>query len=475
MRHKTRAFLIAASLLLVTACNGTGLPVAPTNTPQSGNESAATPTAESLASLPTATPRNQTRPTRTPRGAQPTEEPTEVATAEPTEDAGPQPTAQAIDPELDREVRQVEEDTSAVRGLEPKGDVPETFLTQSQMKGNLLRDISEDYTQEEADQDTMELWLLRLVDDPELDMLQLQIDLLGEQVLGYYDPEKDEMYVLRNQSDLSPGSKQTLAHEFVHALQDQHFDLEKLLPEDSHDDDRSLAIRAVVEGDATMAGLSYVRDYFSQAEIEEFLEESSSADTSVLNSAPAYLRESLYFPYDAGADFVNELLMMGGFQAVDEALADPPASTEQILHPDKYFDSPRDEPIQVPLPPLTDTLGAGWTMVDWGTLGEFDLRVILDENSAADPDEAAAGWGGGSYAFYQSPDRALGLMYTAIDWDDQNESDEYFDALEETFDNATRTGDLYEQDGRFYSLTRSGKTVTLISSNDQAALESVAK
>jgi hypothetical protein len=283
------------------------------------------------------------------------------------------------------------------------------------------------------------------------------------------------MYVLRNQADLSPGSKQTLAHEFVHALQDQHFDLEKLLPDDSHDDDRSLAIRALVEGDATIAGLSYVRDYFTQSDIQEFIEESSSADTSVLNSAPAYLRESLYFPYDAGADFVNELLMMDGFQAVDEALADPPASTEQILHPDKYFDSPRDEPIQVPLPPLTDTLGAGWTMIDWGTLGEFDLRVILDENGAADPDEAAAGWGGGSYAFYQNPDGDLGLMYTAIEWDSDNEADEYVEALEETFDNATRTSDLYEQDGRFYSLTRSGKTVTLISSNDQAAVESVAK
>ncbi|HET6313383.1 MAG TPA: hypothetical protein VFH60_06070, partial [Chloroflexia bacterium] len=397
MRHKTRAFLMSVCLLVLAACNSTGLPVSPTNTPQLNTQ--ATPTAESVAGAPSATPRNQARPTRTPRTAQATEAPTDDATAEPTEDAGPQPTSEASNTKLDKEVMEVERNTANVRGLAPKGDVPETFLTQPQMKSNLLNDITEDYSREEANEDAMELWLLRLMDDPETDLLQLHIDLLGEQVLGYYDPEEDEMFVLRNQADLSPGSKQTLAHEFVHALQDQYFDLEKMLPDESHDDDRSLAIRAVVEGDATMAGLSYVRDYFTQADIEEFLQESSSADTSVLNSAPAYLRESLYFPYDAGADFVNELLMMDGFQAVDEALADPPASTEQILHPDKYFDSPRDEPIQVPLPPLTDTLGAGWTMVDWGTLGEFDLRVILDENGAADPDEAAAGWGGGSYAF----------------------------------------------------------------------------
>lgn len=471
MRHKTRAFLMSVCLLVLAACNSTGLPVSPTDTPQLNTQ--ATSTAESVAGAPSATPRNQVRPTRTPRTAQATEAPTDDATAEPTEDAGPQPTSEASNTKLDKEVTEVERNTANVRGLAPKGDVPETFLTQPQMKSNLLNDITEDYPREEADEDAMELWLLRLMDDPETDLLQLHIDLLGEQVLGYYDPEEDEMFVLRNQADLSPGSKQTLAHEFVHALQDQYFDLEKMLPDESHDDDRSLAIRALVEGDATMAGLSYARDYFTQAEIQEFLDESSSSDSSVLNSAPAYLRESLYFPYDAGADFVNELLAMDGFQAVDIALADPPASTEQILHPDKYFDSPRDEPIQVDLKPLTDTLGAGWTMKDWGTLGEFDLRVILDENGAADPDEAAAGWGGGSYAFYRNGDMIL--MYTAIEWDDRNEADEYFDAQEETFDNATRDGDLYEQDGRFYSLTRSGKTVTLISSNDRMAVENAAK
>ncbi|MEA2574986.1 MAG: hypothetical protein QOH93_2284 [Chloroflexia bacterium] len=475
MRHKTRAFLIAASLLLLAACNGTGLPVAPTNTPGAGNGSVATPTSESVASLPTSTPRNQARPTRTPRSAQATEAPTKAATAEATEDASPQPTTQADEAKLDKEVKQVEKDAATVRGLQPQADVPETFLTQPQMKNNLLQDITRDYPRAEADDDAMQLWLLRLVDDPKMDLLQLQIDLLGEQVLGYYDPKKDELFVLRNQADLSPGSKQTLAHEFVHALQDQHFDLEKLLPDESHDDDGSLAIRSLVEGDATLAGLSYARDYFSQSDIQKFLDESSSADSSVLNSSPPYLRESLYFPYDQGADFVNELLMRNGFQAVDSALADPPSSTEQIMHPDKYFDSPRDEPIQVPLKELTGTLGTGWTMNDWGTLGEFDFKVILEENGAADPDEGAAGWGGASYAYYRNAASDLGLLYMATEWDNRREADQFLKALQETFDNANKTGDLYDQDGRFYSLKQDGSAVMLISSNDRAAVESAGK
>lgn len=470
MRHRTRAFFLAATMLLLAACNGSGLPVSPTNTPQIGSE-AATPTAESVASRPSATPRGkQDRPIRTPV-AEETSEPT--AEADPTETTEPEPTTQAGNGDLDEELRQVEEDTSRTRGLEIKEEVQTTFYNQAQMKDALLRSITEDYPLDEARADAMELWLMRLMDDPNTDLFQLQVDLLGEQVLGYYDPEKDELFVLRESKDLGPSSKQTLAHELIHALQDQHFDLDKLLPHDSYDDDRSLAIRALVEGDATLGGLSYVRDNFSQDEIQEFLNESSSGDSSVLNSAPAYLRESLYFPYSAGADFVNELLMMNGFAAVDEALADPPSSTEQIMHPDKYFDSPRDEPVQVALEPLTDTLGAGWTLNDWGTIGEFDLNIILDENGASDPDEGAAGWGGGSYAYYQNGD--MGLMYIGTEWDSNGESGEFYDQMLETFDNANQDGDLYEQDGRFFSLTQDGRAVTLISSNDRAALENVVR
>lgn len=466
MRHRTRAFFLAAVMLLLSACNGSGLPVSPTNTPQLGSK-AATPTAESVAGRPSATPRgNQDRPTRTPVAEGTTE-------ADPTETPEPEPTTQAGNGDLEEAIRQVEEDAAQTRGLDVKGDVPKTFYNQAQMRDALLRNMTEDYPLDEAREDAMELWLMRLMDDPKTDLFQLQVDLLGEQVLGYYDPEKDELFVLRESKDLGPSSKQTLAHEIVHALQDQYYNLDKLLPDDGNDDDRSLAIRSLVEGDATLAGLSYVRDNFTQDEIQQFLNESSSGDTSVLNSAPAYLRESLYFPYDAGANFVNELLKRNGFATVDEALADPPASTEQILHPDKYFDSPRDEPVQVALEPLTDTLGAGWTMKDWGTLGEFDLRIILEENGASDPDEGAAGWGGGSYAFYQDGD--MGLMQIRIEWDSTGESQEFFSQMQETFDNATQDGDLYEQDGRFFSLTEDGNAVTLISSNDRAALESVAR
>lgn len=475
MRHRAHVLSLVVGALVLTACNSSGLPVAPTNTPSLLTQ--ATPTTLAMAPRPIATtgPRTtQPTPTASILGdSTPAVGATSQAqaTTAPGGTARPGATTQAGNAVLDKEIAQVEKDTVITRGLKPLGDVPETFLNPAQMHDNLVKDLQDNYSPAEAKQDAAELWLLRLVKDPSIDLYQLQADLLSEQVLGYYDPKKKDLFVLNTggNQDLTPASRQTLAHEFTHALQDQHFDLEKLLPDKSKDDDRSLAIRALVEGDATLSGLSYARDYFTPKEKQQFLQENSSGSTAVLDKAPAYLRESLFFPYDAGPDFVNQLLQIKGFQAVDKALADPPTSSEQIMHPEKYINQPRDMPVPVALQPLTDTLGAGWTIQDFGTLGEFDLKVQLQENGASNPTEGAAGWGGGSYAFYTNGGKSLVVQNTV--WDNQQEAEEFQTALEQTFSQAQKSGSFYVDGGRYFSLQASGKTVNLIASNDRAALQ----
>lgn len=488
MRHRARALSLAVGILLLTACNGSGLPVSPTNTPPLIIEATPTvpvqaqrptSTAETKAGLPIATTGTGSLDGTTPK-PQPTVEATQQAgaTIEPGTPGGtaqPGATSQAGNSRLDQEIAEVEKDASAVRGLTPTGDVPETFLNQTQMHDNLIKGLQEDYSREEAKQDTDEIWLLRLVSDRSVDLYQLQADLLSEQVLGYYDPKKKDLFVLNTGQgkDLDPSARQTLAHEFTHALQDQRFDLQKLLPDKSTDDDRSLAIRALVEGDATLSGLSYAREYFTAQEKQQFLQENSSGSTNVLDKAPTYLRESLIFPYTAGPDFVNKLLQIDGFRAVDKALADPPTSSEQLMHPEKYINQPRDMPVHVTLQPLTDTLGTGWTMKDFGTTGEFDLKIQLQENGAADPEGGAAGWGGGSYAYYANGDK--GLMLQKVVWDNAKEAAEYKTTLEQTFKRAQKDGSFYVDGGRYFSIQASGISVTLTSSNDKAALEQATK
>jgi hypothetical protein len=457
--------VVAALLLLLvslTACDMTGLPATPT--PR------ITPTSQALQPTVTSTATGTVA-----IALQDTQEPTPIPATETQEPAltpaktTTPPTTGSGNAQIDRLLEQIKTDTAKLRGLEPKKKVPEQFITQQQLNENLKRDMAEDYTPEEARRDAVALWLLRLVNDPSIDLYQLYLDLLTEQVAGYYDPEKDELFVLGNQQRLSPLARQTLAHEFVHALQDQHYDLEKLLPEETEDDDRSLAVRALVEGDATMAGLMYAYRYLSKEDFADMLEESQSASTEVLDRSPRYIRESLLFPYDAGSEFVSRLIEQGGFERVNQALADPPASTEQVMHPDKYLNSPRDNPLPVPMPPLTDTLGTGWKQTDQGTLGEFDLKVMLEDNGVTPADEAAAGWGGGRYALYQRGEAALMIVDTR--WDTPADAREFENALRQSFAEAQQSNGLWVLGGRFFGMKSAGDRITFISSTDRSALE----
>ncbi|MEO6458002.1 MAG: hypothetical protein ABIO92_06980 [Chloroflexia bacterium] len=380
------------------------------------------------------------------------------------------PTVSAGSAGENEQVLEVEADASAVRELKAKEDVTETFITRDQLRTNLIRDIDEDYPQDEAKRDALELWLMRLSEDRDLDLHQLFIDLYTENIAGYYDSEENKLFVLGNQKQLSPQARETLAHEFVHSLQDQHFDLDKLLPEDSQDDDRSLAIRSLVEGDATLAGIMYAYRHFTKEEFEEMLAESSNNPSDVIDRVPVYIRNGLLFPYDAGATFVGNLIEEGGFDRVNKALADPPISSEQILHPDKYLQTPRDEPLPVMIPPLTSTLGTGWTYKDSGTLGEFDFAEILRENGAGAPADSADGWGGGKYDLYQNGNNAL--LFIDSRWDTASEANEFYNALQETFVAAQPEGDkLWSNGGRYFGLKYSGDRVTLISSTDRKALD----
>ena len=114
--------------------------------------------------------------------------------------------------EVDVEVAKVKQNAESIRGLKAKNDVPETFLTKDQMRTNITKLFEEDYSREEAQYGATLLWLFRLIDDPKLDLYQLQVDLHSDVVLGYYDPEVKDLYVLRQGDNLTAQSRSTIAH-----------------------------------------------------------------------------------------------------------------------------------------------------------------------------------------------------------------------------------------------------------------------
>ena len=451
------------SLLLLSACGGG-------DSDDNDGDPTATTAATTASGNPTATEEATNTPDPTATSTEPAASPTSTSApgdGSPTVTDGADPTRTGIDPELAEEIEEIEAQTVEVRGLELLEDVPISVISREELRQNLIDDVTSEYSQEEADQDTRELWLLRLIEDPDLDLYAFQLDLLTEQVLGYYDPELDEMFIVSDEDGLSALAEFTLSHELVHSIQDQHYDLMKVRFYDQGDNDRDAAAVALIEGDAEVAQMQYI-ETMDPAELVELLTEAGTLSSEVVDSAPPYLRESLYFPYEAGLTFVQTLYSDGGFAAINEALTDPPTSTEQILHPEKYRDQ-RDDPQQLDLPDLSGTLGDGWAERDTDSLGEFDLSVLLRENGAADYEEAAAGWDGGRYAYYTSD--AGELMVVKTVWDSPQDATEFYDAML-----ATLAGPLDGEigaagQGRFLGLREADGAVWFMTSTDRAAVE----
>jgi hypothetical protein len=321
--------------------------------------------------------------------------------------------------------------TEELRAMEPVTPVSRQLMSQAEMAEFIARKMKKEYTPEEASQDEVVMSALELI-PPDLDLYQLTNDLMEEQVAGLYDPDDETFYVLTLKGKIGPLEKTIFAHEYTHALQDQHFDLEALglgSRETGRNDDQLKAVQALAEGDATLAMQFYMQRNFTAGDILGLFGSAMSVNQQVFNRAPAYLRHSLTFPYEQGLAFALSRYQEGGWSAVDAAYARLPQSTEQILHPERY---PGNVPRLVSLPPLTGTLGSGWRLVDENVLGEFTLSAYLDvyliQSQAA---QAAAGWGGDRYAVYRNANSGQTLLALLVAWDDSAEEAEFVTAYQE--------------------------------------------
>ena len=195
-----------------------------------------------------------------------------------------------------------------------------------------------------------------------------------------------------------------LAHELTHALEDQQFNLSRLPLEAKGNDDRALAASALVEGDATLVMNRYMTGNLSAAVIKESLASALTTDVRQLAAAPRYLRETLLFPYLRGLNFCQTLYDHAGWDGLAEAFQHPPASTAEILHPERFLGrapAGTGRRVRSPGRPLR-----GQDPVDDNVLGEFGVRQLLaawlkDDQLAA---QAAGRLAGGPLPRLRRPD-----------------------------------------------------------------------
>ncbi len=255
------------------------------------------------------------------------------------------------------------------------------------------------------------------------------MDMMVSQVGGLYDPHTKKMYIVW---DLSPDlyTVQTIfIHEIVHALQDQHFDLLKLPIEELHRDDVASAAMALVEGDATHAMMEYRPEEVNPLSLSAELFLTLMLSSGEYESAPPVLQKRTLFAYLAGMGFVKQLIEKGGYDALNAAYADPPVSSEQILHPEKYLAAERDVPQRVEIPDATAALGAGWRMVYYNEMGELGVSALLDQKLTLTVSaNASEGWDGDVYALLVNSASGEELLLWESVWDSPKDAQEFYKA-----------------------------------------------
>jgi hypothetical protein len=396
----------------------------------------------------------------TPTSVPPSASPTAATSAAP-----PSTGVQSAPPDPATVYAQIEAQVQQIRGLTAKKPVDPKLLDEAKLKANVTASFEKDNPPALVDANERLYRLLGLI-PAGTSLKDLYLKLLSSQVAGYYDSDTKELYVVSRSGAIGPTEKITFAHEFDHALQDQNFGLSKLQLDATGESDRSLARLALPEGDATQLMSEWAAANMTPAELLQMLKDSSDPEqTKILAEMPAMLKDSLTFPYTSGLQFINQAKASGGWAAVDALYADPPASTEQVLHPDKY--AARETPVKVAFPKdLAKRLGNGWSVDYEDTLGEFQLSEWLSAAGkvpAGVAATAAAGWGGDRVALVRNGERNGAVIDTR--WDSPQDAAEFAAAAQTALDAVGGSHALIAIDGT--------DRVTLFVATDDATISAL--
>jgi hypothetical protein len=352
----------------------------------------------------------------------------------------------------------IRDQVTSIRGLQPTAVVEPVTIDEKQLFENLEAEIDAELTPEILSVSNDLLTTLGLI--PQGSSLRdLTLDLLAGQVAGYYSPDRDELFVVsRTGETVGPVERTTYAHEYTHQLQDQNFDLATFDTTSIDQSDRALAQTALIEGDATLVQTLWIfQANLTPDEIGEILAAGQDPEAlAALENAPLYLRDTGLFPYEGGLILAQQLTLSGE-GALDAAFADPPVSTEQIIHPEKYIQ--REDPVEVRIADdLPARVGSGWTEIGRDTLGELILRVWLEEHGVGKPrgalldppsqilQDAVAGWGGDRLVLLRHDDGSLAVALSTT-WDTAGEAAEFAAAAETALADTDLEGRLFHRAG----------------------------
>jgi hypothetical protein len=375
------------------------------------------------------------------------------------------------------QVPTIASELTQISGLKLQHPVPCDFITKEKVNEFLKKRVQEDTKPEEIRAEELTLKKFGFIPQ-DYDLAQNTIDLLTEQAAAFYDYNKKKLFITETTS--KEPQEPVLAHELSHAIADQNFNLAKFVKAGRKSDDGSTARLAVMEGQATWLMSEYLarkngQSLKSSPELVAMMSGAGDAGDGsqfpVYDKAPLYLRQTLIFPYTKGMLFQDALLKRDNQEGFPEVFRKPPLSTQQIIHPDKYFAGlkPTD-------PALPDVKLHGYKGLVGGSLGELEHEILLEQYAGKEKaGQIAPHWRGCNFELRENKKVGRVVLVYSSEWDSDDSARDFFNAYRgamqkkwkkmaiasETADRVAGTGD----DGGFV-LERKGALVTSIEGTD---------
>jgi hypothetical protein len=360
-----------------------------------------------------------------------------------------------------------------ISGLKAKKNIQYDLITRDKVNQFLKERVKESVKPDELRAEEITLKKLGFVPQ-DFNLEKSTVDLLTEQAAAFYDYHRKKLFL----TDWASSSMQesALVHELAHALADQHFHLERFIKQAGKSDDSELARMAVMEGQATwlmtevqarragqsIAGNPGLLDAMSGAT------EEGASPYPVFNSVPLYLRETLVFPYTEGGRFQNAVYAKMGKAAFAEVFRHPPDTSQQILHPAKYFD--RIEPTSPAFPQVA--AGKGFRNLSEGMLGELDHAILIRQYGTSQEAVAIAPhWKGGRYSLIENKSEGRVILRYVSEWDSTEIARDFFRIYGQTLRKKWKKIEIASEsedtlsgkgDDGYFLVRRSGATISSV-------------
>ncbi|HUA58669.1 MAG TPA: hypothetical protein VML19_07950 [Verrucomicrobiae bacterium] len=376
--------------------------------------------------------------------------------------------------DLCSQVPAIAQTLTKISGMKLLHPVPCAFITKEKINQFLKQRVHEDENPEDIRDEELVLKRFGFVPQ-DYNLADSTVDLLTEQAAAFYDYNKKKLFI----TETTPSDTQdmVLAHELSHALADQSFHLARYIRQGRKSDDGSTARLAVMEGQATWLMSEYLAEKAGKslkdtpemvAMMASDTENSGSGDYPVFENAPLYLRQTLVFPYTKGMLFQNAVLQRDGEDGFAEVFRRAPVSTQQILHPEKYFAKVDPTDPELPNPHLPSS----YKPLIGGSLGELEHTILLEQYAGKETaHDLAPHWRGCNFEMREDRKAKRDVLLYAVEWDSAENARQYFaayrKALEKrwkSFKVASETRDSVSGDGDFggFELKLNGTIVTSV-------------